>query len=350
MTADDQPTALVDALARTAPDEFVVRRNALAKQLGAAEQRDAATAVAAMRKPTWIDWALCELAHASPQEVGAFVELAVAVRDAQSAAIEGREGGDLRSAMRRMREAASSLARSASLLLVGAGRPADDLGIVRRLTELATSTTSLERLRAGRLTVDADGASDVFDGLVPAARPARSAARSAARPHGGTGTRRGRDQPAPAAQDAPADDGADGERGEAPGPPPSDRSTSSTDDGRADVTRRRELDSRLRRLVKEHTTATAWLARADDQLRRVRERTERSARSVAKAEAKVAAARAALARADETLTAAHDEHDALASDLDRASADQVSASGLVAGRAAALAAVEAELKALDSGD
>ena len=44
------------------PSGFVAARNTLAKQLRAAKQREAATLVAAIRRPSWVDWALNQVA------------------------------------------------------------------------------------------------------------------------------------------------------------------------------------------------------------------------------------------------------------------------------------------------
>src|SRR4051794_33762768 len=55
-TMADDPE--VDSLLTVPPDEFVAARNALAKSLRAAGRKQEAAAVAALRRPTAVDWAL----------------------------------------------------------------------------------------------------------------------------------------------------------------------------------------------------------------------------------------------------------------------------------------------------
>ena len=96
--------ATLRRLYATVPTEFVAARNALVKELRHAKERDEAALVAALRKPDWTDWALNVVAAEHTDAVDEFATAAGDVRDAQSAAIEGRDGPDVRAALRALRE------------------------------------------------------------------------------------------------------------------------------------------------------------------------------------------------------------------------------------------------------
>jgi hypothetical protein len=114
---------LVHQLLTTPPDEFVAARNELVKQLKADGQREQATAVAGMRRPSWVDWALNVTAVEHASEVERFADAASLMRDAQRSAVTGRGGVDLRSAMIGLRDRTGELARRANGALTSNGRP-----------------------------------------------------------------------------------------------------------------------------------------------------------------------------------------------------------------------------------
>src|SRR3954469_6874462 len=86
------------------PPEFVAARNELVKSLRKDKQREEATAVAALRRPGWDEWSLNTVAASDADVVAGFVAAAADVRDAQAAAIEGRDGPDIRAALRDLRD------------------------------------------------------------------------------------------------------------------------------------------------------------------------------------------------------------------------------------------------------
>ena len=86
------------------PEEFVAARGAAVKRLRAAKARDAAAEVAGWRRPSVADWALNLAAREAESPVAAFLEAAAAARDAQAAALAGREvPGGLRAAVSEVR-------------------------------------------------------------------------------------------------------------------------------------------------------------------------------------------------------------------------------------------------------
>ena len=156
---------LLRRLYATPPPEFVAARNELVKALRKERRRDEATTLAALRRPTWEDWALNAVATSEPGATAAFVDAAAHVRDAQTAAVEGRAGPDVRGALRELREASGALVRLADAALGGAGRQAVAGAVNARLADVAASDDDGSRLAAGILGSDTE----------PPARPRRAA-------------------------------------------------------------------------------------------------------------------------------------------------------------------------------
>ncbi len=95
----EQPPVDVSTLRElytTPPAQFVAARNQLVKERRAAKDRESATAVGKLRKPGMADWALNVVAAEHGDDISAFLTAAATVRDAQAAAIEGRDGPDVR--------------------------------------------------------------------------------------------------------------------------------------------------------------------------------------------------------------------------------------------------------------
>ena len=186
----------------TPPPEFVAARNVLAKQLRADKQRDTAALVAKLRRPGWVDWALNAVAAEQPDLVGDFADAAEVLREAQAASIEGRDGPDLRGALRAQRDATTALGRRAGAALRGAGRPPDTAEVVARLGEVAAQAEAVTQLRLGVLGSADPGDDDLFGGLVPAT-PARPAAAARRRSRLGRRPPRTRTRPRPGKQQRP---------------------------------------------------------------------------------------------------------------------------------------------------
>ncbi len=277
--------SLLRQLYATPPPEFIAARNELVKQLRKGKQRDDATALAALRRPGWDDWALNAVAGTDGDVVAGFADAAAAVRDAQSAAIEGREGPDIRTSLRDLRDRSAELVRLADSALAGAGRQPTPGEINARLSEVATSDVAVAQLRAGVLGSGDAAPADLFGDLEPgparAVAPARrtSAKKEAARPAKATAPER----------DAAAERAA-----------------------RQEAARRTEALAEANRL---HAAAAKARRRAEAE--------------VEKADAAVERARAALAGAEEALATARQELDAAVE------SEQAAADGVDAARAAA---------------
>jgi len=155
----------VDELFTTPPTEFVAARNALAKSLKAAGQKEEAAAVAALRRPSVPDWALNTVALQAPDVVADAVVAAEELRAVQAAAL-GDAGGatDLREAMATTRQAAGALRKAAEDVLRQAGRAGDVSALTSRLNETMVHPGLLAQLEAGRLGTAAVDALDPFSG------------------------------------------------------------------------------------------------------------------------------------------------------------------------------------------
>jgi hypothetical protein len=163
--------ATLRRLYATVPTEFVAARNAVVKDLRRAKARDEASAVAALRKPDWTDWALNVAAAQRTDAVDEFVTAASDVRDAQSAAIEGRDGPDVRAVLRTLRERTADVIRTAAAALEDAGRPPGTAELTARLSEVAGNALACDQLRMGVVGSGDPDVSDPFAGLEPPTRP-----------------------------------------------------------------------------------------------------------------------------------------------------------------------------------
>jgi hypothetical protein len=169
--------ATLRRLYATVPTEFVAARNDMVKELRRAKDRDAATLVSALRKPDWTDWALNHAAAERTDAVEEFASAAGDVRDAQTAAIEGRDGPDVRTALRTLRDRTADVIRAAAAALEGAGRAPGTAELTTRLSEIAANALACDQLRIGVLGSGDPDASDPFGGLEPVvrSRPRREA-------------------------------------------------------------------------------------------------------------------------------------------------------------------------------
>lgn len=93
MAADG--TDLVDELFALAPEGFTAARDALARRLRSEGDREAATAVKALRRPTAAAWALNQVVRQHRDEVEALVHAGEALAEAQQEALAGSPAASL---------------------------------------------------------------------------------------------------------------------------------------------------------------------------------------------------------------------------------------------------------------
>ncbi|GAA2721906.1 hypothetical protein [Cellulomonas aerilata] len=157
------------------PGDFTATRNARAKQVRADGDRDLATQVQALRKPSVAAWAVNALVRRRPAEVEELLALGAQLRDAQ-AALDGRR---LRELDRRQHELMAGLRRNAETLASEVAQSLTDAVAVQvegTLRAAMTDPDAEAAVRSGLLTGEllstGFGPVEVGDALaVPGAPP-----------------------------------------------------------------------------------------------------------------------------------------------------------------------------------
>src|SRR5215468_1498647 len=140
MTISDLTAAILEVY--QAPlDEFIARRDALAKELRAEKRRDDAALVKALRKPSRIAWSLDAVVRDDPNSLE---QLAASIRTAQS-------GADLRTALETVKEAVRAVAAAGARVAVRAGHPIEPNALAMAVHAIIGDATAFAELRAGRL-------------------------------------------------------------------------------------------------------------------------------------------------------------------------------------------------------
>src|SRR5437763_7463382 len=123
MSERDNIRLPVDELYGLALDEFVRRRDALAKRLRADGRREEAAEVAALRKPSVAAWAANQAIRSQPKAARELWAAGDALLAAHEAILAGKGSGDaLREASARHRAALRELLAAAAGLLDSHGR------------------------------------------------------------------------------------------------------------------------------------------------------------------------------------------------------------------------------------
>ena len=147
MDADE----VADELYALPPEQFTAARNDRAKEAKAAGDRETAARIAALRKPTVLAWLVNVLVRELPDEIGGFLDLGDALREA-TATLSGPELRQLSGQRHRLVQA---LVRQARDLARQAGyRITEDVarGLEETLAAALTDPAVAGHLRAGRLT------------------------------------------------------------------------------------------------------------------------------------------------------------------------------------------------------
>jgi hypothetical protein len=168
----------IDELYGLPLDEFVAARNALVKRLKKEGDKDAATAVQALKKPSLAAWALNRLARDDPNAITELLEAGAAVRRAHRQALSG-DATALRAATRTEQREVSGLAQRAAAILDGAGSSgAANLDrLATTLRAAATDEEAGEALRQSRMLTDLEASGfDLTGGLVLVPPPREEAA------------------------------------------------------------------------------------------------------------------------------------------------------------------------------
>lgn len=133
------------------PEQFTAARNARAKEAKAAGDKETAAQITALRKPTVVAWLVNLLVRERPDEIGGFLDLGEALREA-TATLSGPE---LRQLSGQRHQLVQALVRQARELGRQAGyRSTEDVSraVEETLAAALTDPAVAEQLRAGRLT------------------------------------------------------------------------------------------------------------------------------------------------------------------------------------------------------
>jgi hypothetical protein len=273
------------------PDHFVPRRTELVKAARAAKDREAATAIGALRKPSLGAWLANVLARESPDEVAALGELGASMRTAQ----QELSGDALRTLTRQRRELVSALVARARRLARGDGVGVGD-SVARDLENTIAAALAddgaAHAFAAGRLTTALEPGVGFSGGV----EPSRSVRRPP--PPRGSGTAH---RPPPRREQAPG--GSSGSSGE---------SESGDDERAADEERAAEEERARAREAAERVVERAREERddADRAAERARTRAEQAESDHTETADAVTALRERLERAEAEEEAAREQRDA----------------------------------------
>ncbi|HEX6307754.1 MAG TPA: hypothetical protein VFZ69_06160 [Longimicrobiales bacterium] len=160
---DDRESRLASAVAGVygGPlEEFVRRRDTLAKELRSAGERESATTVKGLRKPSRTAWALNMGTLNSGNAIDALVEAVAGTLEAQGA------GGDVRGAISRLRAAVREFASQAAAASEEAGYRVDPSVLANAVLAVIGKPESFTRLRGGCLAdIPEAGGLDFLAGL-----------------------------------------------------------------------------------------------------------------------------------------------------------------------------------------
>jgi hypothetical protein len=165
----------LDRLYALEPGEFVPERDRLARELRGDGRREEADQVKALRKPSLSAWTINRLAREERRSVDLLLDAGHRLREAQQAALAGKETGGLDEARQAERTALTELRKGARRILDEQGRGSETTlnQVMSTLSVAAVDDAGRELLARGRLTGDLEATG--FDLLAPA--PARPRAR-----------------------------------------------------------------------------------------------------------------------------------------------------------------------------
>jgi hypothetical protein len=144
----------LDELYGVRPEEFVLVRSRLERELKAAGDSDAANAIKRLRRPHLAAWACNQLARDDPDTIAALFDATAAVATAQQRTIGGGDPDELRAATRARQELIDHLvAAGLRALARHAPKPAQYRDNIASTLDAATlDPEAASGLRAGRLT------------------------------------------------------------------------------------------------------------------------------------------------------------------------------------------------------
>lgn len=150
------------ALYNSPLDDFIRSRDALAKELRAAGNREAASSVKGLRKPSRSAWALNRAVYQSPEALEALEAAVAGINDAHAGS------GDLRSAMATLRGSIREFAKAAAAESHVAGFSLDIGELSNAVLAVLGNPSSYDQFRSGQLTEIPDAGGLDFLASLPA--------------------------------------------------------------------------------------------------------------------------------------------------------------------------------------
>jgi len=291
-----------DDLYGLALERFIPERTALTRALRADKRRDEASAVAALRKPSVVAWAVNQLVRSQGAAVGELYAAGDALREAQANLLAGSgDGRALRAANERERAAVDALVERARGLLDADGHELS-AAVVERVADTlhaaALDEDARERVRGGCLERELRHVGLGLGESVFAAAPAPAAK---AKP-------KGKATPAQKAAAAkPKQPAADEGKTKAQR---AERERRAREQAEAAREAERERDAARKAARTAETAARRRAERSEHALRAAQERRERAAKALADADEALAAAQAQVQEAAA-------EHERARAELDR---------------------------------
>ncbi len=167
---------LVSELMSVAPDDFTARRDELVQRLRDDGAREAASEVAAIRRPSPALWAANQLGRRDPETMGELLASGQRLREAQGRMLAGEEAVELTGPAEDHRRAVIRAVDAGKEALRDAGRPATD-AMLERLRETLVGASLAEGSRGslaeGRLLAEVPAASIGFVAQPEAPRSSR---------------------------------------------------------------------------------------------------------------------------------------------------------------------------------
>ena len=150
------------------PAAFIAARDALAKELRTAGDKDLAAAVKKLRRPSVPAWALNQVVRTAPDAVDALASAAADAQAAQQRTLTGGDADALRVAMTGRRAAIDAVVQRAFAVLRDSGRSVEsyEREIDGAVNAIASSEPLLAALRGGELqAIEEGGELDFFAGV-----------------------------------------------------------------------------------------------------------------------------------------------------------------------------------------
>jgi hypothetical protein len=142
----------VDELYTLPLRDFIPARDRLAAKLTAANQRDRAGEVKALRRPTVAAWVVNQLAHRNRAELRRLIDAGEVLRNAQRRVLRGGHANELHAAAKRRQETLRALRNLAGEILREAGAAARVEDVLATLEAASVDRGAAKAVTAGQLS------------------------------------------------------------------------------------------------------------------------------------------------------------------------------------------------------